>query len=76
MIMAYSSWKPKIQHLLFTFTLSSRFYPKRLRTVKTPIDKLTAESTMQGDKELIRSIVVSGLLMDRQLGGGFELATF
>jgi hypothetical protein len=35
--------------------LSRRFYPKRLTSVNTHIDTPTAESTMQGDSQLVRS---------------------
>ena len=34
---------------------SRRFYPKRLTSVNTHIDTPTAESTMQGDSQLVRS---------------------
>ena len=34
---------------------SRRFYPTRLTSVNTPIDTPTAESTMQGDSQLVRS---------------------
>ena len=34
---------------------SRRFYPKRLTSDNTHIDKPTAESTMQGDSQLDRS---------------------
>ena len=42
----------------FTFTfraLSRHFYPERLTSVKTHIDTPTAESTMQGYSQLVRS---------------------
>ena len=48
--------------MVFTVTVtvtvrafSRRLYPKRLTSVNTHIDTPTAESTMQGDSQLVRS---------------------